>query len=91
MLLAFLGGLDRCFFLLDGGKVSVQLADECPVLSVGHFGDLKDLIARRLTSKEMLRMSSEERASCSRRRLLRWSLGDRGIMVILADGMAEGK
>lgn len=69
----------------------MELADEGPVFSVGHFSDLKHLIARMLTSKEMVRMSRADIASCSRRKLVRWSLGERGIMMILGVGMALGK
>ena len=69
----------------------MELANECPILSVGHFSDLKHLIARMLTSKEMLRMSRADSAYWYLRRLDLWSLGDLGIMEILPSEMALGK
>ena len=69
-LLTFLG-LVRTLLLLDALELFVQLADERPVLRVGHLCDLKHLIGKILTSKEMLRISWAESPSCRRRRLVR--------------------
>lgn len=89
----FLGVLvfGGCLFLIEQREVSVEFANEGPILSVGHFSDLKHLIARRLTSKEMLRTSRADSPYCSLRKLDLWSLGDRGIIAILARDMALGK
>lgn len=50
-------GLVGALLLLDALELLVQLADKRPILRVGHLCDLKHLIGKILTSKEMLRRS----------------------------------
>jgi hypothetical protein len=83
--------LGGCFFLIEEREVPMEFAYEGPILSVGHFSDLKHLIARMLTSKEMLRMSRADSPYCSLRKLDLWSLGERGIIEILPSDIALGK
>lgn len=69
-ILTFLG-LFGALVLLDALELLVQLANKRPILRVGHLCDLKHLIGKILTSKEMLRSSWAESPSCRRRKLVR--------------------
>lgn len=75
-----------CIFFCVFGmlvKVSIEFGDELPVIEIRHFRDPKDLYNKKHTSKLIVLIFCNNKASCNFLRLILLSILFLGIIIIL--------